>query len=108
MSKFYQRYLSGLSGGKEGDSKSAVDPTAMALSRSQAPAPKAPVGGASSSSSAASATVKVGAPTRRVQIINESTDLTNFQLQVHQKPEASKQFLKEAVANHYLFENLGA
>ena len=42
-----------------------------------------------------------------MQIINESSDLSTFTLTVHNKPEASKAFLRQAVSNHYLFESLG-
>jgi cAMP-dependent protein kinase regulator len=50
------------------------------------------------------------APTRRVQIFNASESFSpdeSRQLAVFAKPENSKQFLRNAISAHYLFESLG-
>jgi cGMP-dependent protein kinase len=103
MSRFYQKYLSGLTGsGKEKeDSNSmptAVDPTAMSRSSTAGYRP------ISSGSSTGDAT----GPMRRVQITNKSENYNPDakDLKTFAKPEASKRFLSRALRSHYLFEEL--
>jgi hypothetical protein len=111
MSKFYQRYVSGV---KKDESSSSligasktrpVDPTAMTPSHAARPA-SSRVAGASS----ASVTASGPAPARRVQIFNSSDSFSpdeQRQLAVFNKPEAAKAFLRGAIGAHYLFESLG-
>lgn len=50
-----------------------------------------------------------GGPTRRVQIFNASESFSpddSRQLAVFAKPENSKQFLRNAISAHYLFDSL--
>ena len=50
------------------------------------------------------------APSRRVQIFNNSEEFApdeNKQLTVYSKPESSRTFLRNALTVHYLFESLG-
>jgi CRP-like cAMP-binding protein len=100
MSKFYERWLNSQEGKdshkkstkeRDADSLKAVDPTAMSKNLTEAKDGKG--------------------PSRRVQIINDSMDVTNStklvsELKTHFKTAASRSFLAEALGAHYLFENL--
>jgi len=108
MSRFYQRYISGM---KKSTNESAslvksvparpIDPTAMAKSHTARPV------------STKTKPVNPGdpaGPTRRVQIFNESESFSpddNRQLAVFAKPDQAKDFLRSAISAHYLFESLG-
>eukprot|EP01039_Chlorochromonas_danica_P001087 gene1087-1177_t len=110
MSKFYQRYISGM---KKQDGaplintvkSRPIDPTAMTPSQTTRSTPASAT--TTSSNNAAST---AGAHSRRVQIFNSSDAFSpdeKRQLPVFAKPEAAKTFLRQAIGMHYLFEALG-
>eukprot|EP00981_Chlorochromonas_danica_P005254 scaffold1052_cov225-Ochromonas_danica.AAC.1 len=110
MSKFYQRYISGM---KKQDGaplintvkSRPIDPTAMTPSQTTRSTPASAT--TTSSNNAAST---AGAHSRRVQIFNSPDAFSpdeKRQLPVFAKPEAAKTFLRQAIGMHYLFEALG-
>lgn len=104
MSRFYQKYLNGLQNSKgsgELSTGSGIDPTSMSLSTSNTKGSVAPKGVAEGGAAG---------PQRRVQIVNKSDNFdpnSSTTLQTFKKPEASKAFLTSALADHYLFADLG-
>ena len=102
MSRFYQRYLNSLQGSDKGDTvgllsgedgkvnNTVIDPTAMV----------------SKTLTSSDDTKKHN---RRVQIVNQSDDISpedSKKLPVYAKTDTSKQFLRNALKSHYLFESL--
>ena len=107
MSRFYQRYLNSLQGTDKGDTvgllsgeggkvnDTVIDPTAMV----------------SKTITTTSSTINDDTKkhNRRVQIVNQSDDISpddSKKLPVYAKTDTSKDFLKNALKSHYLFESL--
>lgn len=94
MSRFYQKYLNGLSNKNAGGTSEKIDPTSMSLSTT-------------SGADKSAAGKEASAPQRRVQIVNKSDNFNpGATLQTFAKPDASKAFIRNALREHYLFAEL--
>mmetsp|Transcript_12273 Transcript_12273/g.11105 ORF Transcript_12273/g.11105 Transcript_12273/m.11105 type:complete len:832 (+) Transcript_12273:78-2573(+) len=113
MSRFYQRYLSGVKKPDANKTENSiekapvnrpVDPTSQTTLK----APH-PVNRRGSNAATAIPSTNNQHHSRRVEIFNPSEAFspdTTKQLQVFAKPETSRIFLKNSLSNHYLFESL--
>ena len=113
MSKFYQRYISGVKKTSEEDKSTliaksgpgklqTIDPTAMASTYV--------LKGASGNTVNITKSDSSHETKRRVQIFTASDNFSpseTRQLNIFAKPESSKNFLKAGLSSHYLFESLG-
>ena len=106
MSRFYQRYLNSLQGGDKGESSGLLSSENSSKSNNAAIDPTAMVSKTITISSNIDDTKKHN---RRVQIVNQSEDISpndSQKLPVYAKTDTSKEFLKNALKSHYLFETL--
>ena len=106
MSRFYQRYLNSLQGGDKGESSGLLSSENSSKSNNAPIDPTAMVSKTITISSNIDDTKKHN---RRVQIVNQSEDISpndSQKLPVYAKTDTSKEFLKNALKSHYLFETL--